>query len=70
MSRGGSTGEYSQLTGIRLNCIYSRRGGMMAMKGAIYFLQTLTRKCQVPATLNVEFQSLSFAFNPGLVQSS
>lgn len=42
----------------------------MAMKGAIYFLQTLTRKCQVPATLNVEFQSLFYAFNPGLVQSS
>lgn len=67
MSKRGSTGEYSQLTGIRLNCIYSRRGGKMAMKGAIYFLQTLARKCQVPATLNVESQSFFYAF---LVQGS
>lgn len=40
----------------------------MAMKGAIYFLQTLAGKCQVPATLNVESQSFFYAFKPGLVQ--
>lgn len=71
MSRGGGVGEYSQLTGSRLNCSYSRKGGMMAMKGAIYFLQTLlARKCQVPATINVESQSLFRTFNPCLVQNS
>lgn len=57
MSRGGRVGEYSQLTGMRLNCSYSRRRGRMAMKGAIYFLQTLLpenvccSKCGIPFPL-------------------
>lgn len=70
MSRGGGVGENSQLTGIRLNCSYSRRGARTAIQGAIYFLQSLARKCQVPAPVNVESRSFFHAFNPGLVQSS
>ena len=42
----------------------------MAMKGAIYFLQTLARKCQVPDALNMESQSFFYAFHPGLVLSN
>lgn len=54
MSRGGGVGENSKLTGIRLNCSYSRRGGRMAIKGALYFLQGLARKCQVLTPVNAE----------------
>lgn len=36
----------------------------MAIKGAIYFLQSLARKCQVPAPVNAESQSFFSCIQP------